>query len=100
MDIKRIWRAYRAAMRLGLETPVVVAMPEQLDTLIQLFAPMGKIEFFQILKEPLMAAFGLTLYEPSTEQYRTAKGALFYATDIPIRQKAGRPPAKKMEPSA
>ena len=95
MDVKRIGRAYRTARSLGFQKLLVVALPEQLDTLAKLFASTNMMEFYQIPTDNLMPAMGLKLYDPPREVYRTKKGELLYASDIPPRRKAGRPPAKK-----
>lgn len=98
MDVKRIIHACDSARKQGLRLPVLVAFKEQLAALRMLFESEGVTEFYELFREPLIDGLGLALYEPSTEQYRNKEGRLLYATDIPSRRKAGRPPKQKVEP--
>ena len=95
MDIKRIERACQEAKRLDYEKLLVVALPEQLDALAELFLPIAMVDLYSVPLERIMQEFSISLYEPSTDQYRTKEGGLLYASDIPPRRKAGRPPKQK-----
>ena len=97
MAIKRIERACRTAFAAGHRKLSIVAFPEQMDALISLFPPAGKIEFYQVEKEQVMRAIGLQLYSPTREPFRNEKGGYIYVSEIPQRKKPGRPAAAQVE---
>lgn len=90
MDIKRLSRAYRTAKHLGFSTLRMLALPEQLDTLGELFYRTGMMELYGISKTILTSELGLELYEPSfTQPYQTKEGGTLIDSHIPNRRKAG-----------
>lgn len=97
MDVKRIQRACQMAFGADIPKLSIVAFPEQLGTLMELFGAVGKIEFYQVEKEQVAEALELRLHDPGREPYRNEKGGYLYVSSIPKRKRAGRP-AKKVEP--
>ena len=97
MDVKRLQRACRSVFGAKLSRLSVVAFPEQLGALVELFGAAGQIEFYQVEKEQVTAALGLRLHDPGREPFHRKEGGSLYVSDLPKRKKAGRPPAKAME---
>ncbi len=97
MDVKRLQRACQAAFGAGLSRLSIVAFPEQLGTLVELFGAVGQIEFYQVEKEQVAEALRLRLHDPGKEPFCRKEGGYLDVSDIPKRKKAGRPPAKALE---
>ena len=97
MDVKRIQRACQMAFGAEIPKLSIVAFPEQLGTLVELFGAVGKIEFYQVEKEQVAEALELRLHDPGREPYLNKKGGYLYVSSIPKRKRAGRP-AKRVEP--
>lgn len=97
MDVKRLRRACRSVFGAGLSRLSVVAFPEQLGALVELFGVVGQIEFYQVEKEQVTAALGLRLHDPGREPFHRKEGGYLYVSNLPKRKKAGRPPAKAVE---
>ena len=97
MDVKRLQRACQAAFGLELPRLSIVAFPEQLGTLVELFGAVGQIEFYQVEKEQVAEALGLRLHDPGRGPYQGKEGGYVYTSQIPPRKKTGRPPSPAVE---
>ena len=93
MDIKRLQRACQTAFGAGLSRLSIVAFPEQLETLAELFGATGQVDFYQVEKEQVSDALKLRLHAPGREPFGRKEGGYLDVSDIPKRKKAGRPSA-------
>ena len=96
MDVKRIGRACRGAIALGLQ-PQLFAFAEQFDALSTLLAPLGRIGVYQVAAGEIARMLDLSLYDPPVTPFLSEKGEYLYVSQIPKRKKSGRPPVEKMD---